>query len=175
MRQRSPLNTLNKYVYRFSGFRLSAERVQWRHWRYTLPTCRDKTKPRGRGKIIGHGQIGQPRCHFATRPTMYSQFYLRSASRLFLNDKNKKKKKKRKTPNKVGEQIDGETACPMGFSDESSRVPSLPDLNGGSTTHYPRSMSGRHFSFTRTPFVWETRFQSILDYMNFDWLNLNFD
>lgn len=57
----------------------------------SLTSCHDKTKPwlSDRGKIIARYQPRKARCIPTLCPTMYSRFYLRSASRLFLTKTNK--------------------------------------------------------------------------------------
>lgn len=57
----------------------------------SLTSCHDKTKPwlSDRGKIIARYRPRKARCIPTLCPTMYSRFYLRSASRLFLTKTNK--------------------------------------------------------------------------------------
>lgn len=57
----------------------------------SLTSCHDKTKPwlSDRGKIIARYRPRKARCIPTPCPTMYSRFYLRSASRLFLTKTNK--------------------------------------------------------------------------------------
>lgn len=77
LRQRSPLNTLNKYVYRFADFRLSAEWVQWRHCRFSNVTIKqNRNLYRDGGKITGRNRNGRALCNRCTTFDAYNQFYL---------------------------------------------------------------------------------------------------